>query len=61
MKLWYDSKSAINITNNLVQHDRTKHVNIDRFFIKEKLESGLFELESCGYGKSNSSLPHQRT
>jgi hypothetical protein len=44
MKLWCDSKSAINIANNLVQHNRTKHVEIDRFFIKEKLQSGLLEL-----------------
>jgi hypothetical protein len=27
-----------------VQHDRTKHIEIDRFFIKEKLNSGLLEL-----------------
>jgi hypothetical protein len=42
MKLWYDSKSAINIANNPVQHDRTKHMEIDKFFIKEKLESRLW-------------------
>jgi hypothetical protein len=44
MKLWCDNKSAINIANNLVQHNRTKHMEIDRFFIKEKLNSGLLEL-----------------
>jgi hypothetical protein len=27
-----------------MQYDRTKHVEIDRFFIKEKLESELLEL-----------------
>jgi hypothetical protein len=27
-----------------MQYDRTKHVEIDRFFIKEKLESRLLEL-----------------
>jgi hypothetical protein len=44
MKLWCDNKSAINIANNPVQHDRTKHLEIDRLFIKEKLNSGLLEL-----------------
>ncbi|KAA0033787.1 Cysteine-rich RLK (receptor-like protein kinase) 8 [Cucumis melo var. makuwa] len=32
--------SAISIANNLVQHDRTKHVEIDRHFIKKRLDSG---------------------
>ncbi|TYK14989.1 putative mitochondrial protein [Cucumis melo var. makuwa] len=31
---------AISIANNPVQHDRTKHVEIDRHFIKERLDSG---------------------
>ncbi|KAA0066245.1 putative mitochondrial protein [Cucumis melo var. makuwa] len=31
--------SAISIANNPVQHDRTKHVEIDRHFIKERLDS----------------------
>jgi hypothetical protein len=44
MKLWCDNKPAISIANNSVQHDITKHVEIDRFFIKEKLDSGLLEL-----------------
>ena len=41
MRLYYDNKSAINIAHNPVQHDRTKHIEIDIHFIKEKLESGL--------------------
>ena len=51
MKLWYDNKSAINIANNLVQHDRTKQVEIDWFFIKEKLNSGLLELSHVATGE----------
>jgi hypothetical protein len=44
LKIWCDNKSAINIANNPVQHDRTKHVEIDHFFIKEKLDDGTIEL-----------------
>ncbi|RDX81735.1 Protein LNK1, partial [Mucuna pruriens] len=41
MKLYCDNKSAINIAHNPVQHDRTKHIEVDRHFIKEKLDNGL--------------------
>ncbi|GMP75660.1 hypothetical protein CsSME_00032664 [Camellia sinensis var. sinensis] len=40
MRLYCDNKAAINIAHNPVQHDRTKRVEIDRHFIKEKLTSG---------------------
>lgn len=53
IQLWCDNKSAINIANNPVQHDRTKHVEIDRFFIKEQLNSGGFTLK---YVKSGEQL-----
>jgi len=45
LKLWCDNKSAISIANNPVQHDRTKHVEIDRFFIKERLDDGTLQLD----------------
>ncbi|KAL0556045.1 hypothetical protein IC582_004550 [Cucumis melo] len=40
LKLFCDNKVAISIANDPVQHDRTKHVEIDRHFIKERLDSG---------------------
>ena len=41
MRLYCDNKFAISIAHNPLQHDRTKHIEIDRHFIKEKLDSGL--------------------
>ena len=41
MKLYCDNKVAISIAHNLVQHDRTKHVEINRLVLKEKLEASV--------------------
>ena len=43
IQLYCDNKAACNIAHNLVQHDRTKHVEVDRFFIKEKLDEEIVE------------------
>ena len=37
MLLHCNNKAAIAIANNPVQHDRTKHVEVDRHFIKDHL------------------------
>lgn len=39
--LYCDNKAAVDIVNNPVQHDWTKHVEIDCHFIKEKLDGGI--------------------
>jgi len=41
IRLYCDNKSAISIAHNPVQHDRIKHIEVDRHFIEEKLDSGL--------------------
>ncbi|KAA0060113.1 Retrovirus-related Pol polyprotein from transposon TNT 1-94 [Cucumis melo var. makuwa] len=37
-------KGSISIANNPVQHDITKHVEIDRHFIKERLDNGSIHI-----------------
>ncbi|KAL0539594.1 hypothetical protein IC582_023810 [Cucumis melo] len=44
LKVFCDNKTAISIANNPVRHDRTKHVEIDRHFIKERLDSGSIRI-----------------
>nr|GEU47158.1 retrovirus-related Pol polyprotein from transposon TNT 1-94 [Tanacetum cinerariifolium] len=42
--IYYDSKSAIAISCNLVQHSRTKHIAVRYYFIMEHVEKGTIEL-----------------
>lgn len=44
IQVYCDNKAARDIAHNPVQHDRTKHVEVDRFFIKEKLDGKIMEL-----------------
>ena len=58
MLLHCDNVAAINIANNAVQFDRMKHVEIDRFFIKEKIDAGTLKLK---YVKSRNQLADSLT
>ena len=44
MNLYYDNRAAIQMAQNPVQFDRTKHVKINRHLIKEKLEANIVKL-----------------
>jgi hypothetical protein len=41
ISLFCDNKATINIAHNSVQHNRTKHIEIDMCFIKEKINDGI--------------------
>ncbi|KAJ4706604.1 Retrovirus-related Pol polyprotein from transposon TNT 1-94 [Melia azedarach] len=44
MLLFCDNTVAIEIANNPVQHDRTKHIVLDRNYIKDNLDSGQIKV-----------------
>ncbi|GKE38527.1 retrovirus-related pol polyprotein from transposon TNT 1-94 [Tanacetum coccineum] len=48
VSIYCDSKSAIAISCNLVQHTRTKHIDVRYHFIKDHVEKGTIELYFVG-------------
>ena len=44
MKFKCDNRAAIDIAHNPMQYNRTKQVEVDRHFIKEKLETKIIEV-----------------
>uniref|UniRef100_A0A2N9IIQ2 Protein kinase domain-containing protein n=1 Tax=Fagus sylvatica TaxID=28930 RepID=A0A2N9IIQ2_FAGSY len=49
VNLYCDNKASISIAHNPVQHDRTKHVEVDRHFIKEKLTNEIISVPFVKY------------
>ena len=41
IRIYCDNKAAISIAHNPVLHDRTKHIEVDKHFIKEKIDAGV--------------------
>ena len=45
LTIYCDNTSAMNISKNLIQHSRTKHIKIRHHFIRELVEDGTLTLE----------------
>ena len=41
MNFFYDNKAAIDISHNPAKHDPTKHVEVDRHFIRQNLDTRI--------------------
>jgi hypothetical protein len=48
ISLLCDDESAIKLTTNLVQHSRTKHIDIKRHFLRDHVGKGDISVYSIG-------------
>ncbi|GJR67631.1 hypothetical protein Tco_0013696 [Tanacetum coccineum] len=48
-----DNKGAINLSKNLVQHSRTKHIKICHHFLRDNVQKGHISIEKASFVDNN--------
>ena len=43
----YDNQGSMDIAKNPTNRDRSKHIDVQHYFIREKIENKLVELKYC--------------
>lgn len=56
MRILCDNKAAISIAKNPVHHDRTKHVEIDKHFIKEKIDHEIISVNHISSNRQTADI-----
>jgi hypothetical protein len=51
-----DNNSTLCMTEDLVHHDKTKHVDIDRHFLKEKIDAQIIQLQYVPSADQNADI-----